>query len=107
MQQKRLTIEYWYVGAECHPVPSSSRGYLRSQGCDRHQFNTRHCEAKYYEYFTRVKEELESEFPDIVVSAKTGKPRVGAFEVRYSDAVRPARHQSSWSAWSLRGLGGF
>lgn len=62
MQQKRLTIEY-------------------CQGCDRHQFNTRHCEAKYYEYFTRVKEELESEFPDIVVSAKTGKPRVGAFEV--------------------------
>ena len=78
-----------------------------SQGCDRHQFNTRHCEAKYYEYFSRVKEELESEFPDIVVSAKTGKPRVGAFEVRYSDAVRPARHQSSWTAWSLRGLGGF
>ncbi len=74
-----------------------------SQGCDRHQFNTRHNEAKYYEYFTRVKEELESEFPEIAVSAKSGKPRVGAFEVRSWTTVRPSRHQSRGSGWPLRG----
>lgn len=51
------------------------------QGCDRHKFCTKHNEAKYYEYFVQVKEELELEFPGCRCEEKKGKPRVGAFEV--------------------------
>ena len=51
------------------------------QNCSQHQWSTRHVEAKYYEYFMRVKDELEAEFPGCSVEAVPGLPRCGAFEV--------------------------
>lgn len=51
------------------------------QNCSEHQWNTRHVEARYYEFFVNVKCELENSFPGCVVKAKPGVPRCGAFEV--------------------------
>lgn len=54
--------------------------------CKRHQWCTRHDEAKYNEAFEQIKAGLVAECPKVVVSKNKlcgQKPKLGAFEIRH------------------------